>query len=124
MATLDNSVDVNQLIINVVPNKTTFLDMQANSQVNSGELYFVEGSNDAALSITINGTEYTFSTESNSVTISGVYAPTTAGTSGQILKSSGSGAPTWSTPATLTIGSYTYNGSSNVNIPVYNGEVS
>ena len=36
-----------------------------------------------------------------------IYAPTGAGTSGQILKSSGSGAPTWANQSTITAGALT-----------------
>ena len=50
--------------------------------------------------VTLNGTSKAASTAS-------FYAPTEAGTSGQILKSSGSGAPTWVNQSTLTAGALT-----------------
>lgn len=37
-----------------------------------------------------------------------IYAPTTAGTSGQVLKSNGSGAPTWVNPSTLQVNKAKY----------------
>ena len=69
--------------------------------------------------VTLNGTSAATSTAS-------FYAPTGAGTSGQILKSSGSGAPTWANQSTLVAGKATilettrtiwgrdFNGSANV----------
>lgn len=42
----------------------------------------------------VNGSQWTFLSATNASTTS-IYAPTTVGTSGQILQSSGSGAPTW-----------------------------
>lgn len=53
MATLSNSVDVNKLIINVVPSAEVYNSMVDNNQVNENELYLVEGSDD-------NNTTYTF----------------------------------------------------------------
>lgn len=50
--------------------------------------------------VTLNGTSKAASTAS-------FYAPTGAGTSGQILKSSGSGAPTWVNQSTITAGALT-----------------
>lgn len=40
----------------------------------------------------------------NGTTGGAFYAPTAAGTSGQFLKSSGSGAPTWETISKSTVG--------------------
>lgn len=60
----------------------------------NGYLDFVVAS--APVTITLNG-----SATSNP----SFYAPTTAGTSGYILKSNGSGAPTWIAPSTLNVGS-------------------
>lgn len=47
--------------------------------------------------VTLNGTDKGASTAS-------LYAPTTVGTSGQILKSNGTGAPTWVAQSDLTVG--------------------
>lgn len=47
--------------------------------------------------VTLNGTSKAASTAS-------FYAPTSVGTDGFVLKSSGSGAPTWVNPSTLTVG--------------------
>ena len=52
--------------------------------------------------IGINGTNWTFSSPYNTETTT-IYAPTSAGTSGQVLKSSG-GTPTWADQSTLTAG--------------------
>lgn len=53
------------------------------------------------------GTAVTFNGESKAGGTASFYAPTAAGTSGQILKSSGSGAPTWVNQSTLSVGSAT-----------------
>ena len=45
-------------------------------------------------SLGVNGTSWDFLSDKSTATTS-IYAPTTVGTSGQILQSSGSGAPTW-----------------------------
>ena len=50
--------------------------------------------------VTLNGTDKGASTAT-------IYAPTAVGTSGQILKSNGSGAPTWVAQSTLSAGSAT-----------------
>lgn len=51
------------------------------------------GGTDTTYSLSLNGSTNGDST--NGTSLGTVYAPTTAGTSGQILTSSGSGAPTW-----------------------------
>lgn len=51
----------------------------------------------AGTAVTLNGT-------SKSATTASFYAPTGAGTSGQLLKSSGSGAPTWATANAALVG--------------------
>ena len=51
----------------------------------------------AGTAVTLNGT-------SKSATTASFYAPTGAGTSGQLLQSSGSGAPTWSTANAALVG--------------------
>lgn len=56
----------------------------ANGQISDDELYFTP--NEPNVTINLNGTD---------VTSPSFYAPLTAGTSGQYLKSNGSGAPTW-----------------------------
>lgn len=53
-----------------------------------------------ARNLGINGTTWGFLSENNSNSTS-IYAPTTAGTSGQILKSSGTGAPVWANVSTI-----------------------
>ena len=53
-----------------------------------------------ACNLGINGTTWGFLSENNSNSTS-IYAPTTAGTSGQILKSSGTGAPVWANVSTI-----------------------
>ena len=54
----------------------------------------------------INGTEWTFASTANSNATTHIYAPTTAGTSGQILKSAG-GTPTWMNQSDITVGKIT-----------------
>ena len=58
----------------------------------------------------------TISLNGSSTTSASFYAPTGAGTSGQYLKSNGSGAPSW---ATITIPSITLNGSSSTSPSFY-----
>ena len=50
------------------------------------------------------GTAVTLNGTSKSATTASFYAPTGAGTSGQLLKSSGSGAPTWATANAALVG--------------------
>ena len=54
----------------------------------------------------VNGTNWEMAGTSNSAAFT-IFAPTTAGTAGQVLVSSGSGAPTWGSPSGLTAGSLT-----------------
>ena len=66
--------------------------------------------------VTLNGTSKAASTAS-------FYAPTDVGTSGQILKSNGSGAPTWVNQSTLTVGLTTdLKGGAAGSIPYQNAE--
>lgn len=51
----------------------------------------------------VNGNNWTFLSATNAATTS-IYAPTSAGTSGQILKSSGTGAPVWANVSTIMEG--------------------
>jgi hypothetical protein len=44
------------------------------------------------------------SSSTHATSASVIYAPTSSGTSGYILKSNGSGAPTWINPISLTVG--------------------
>lgn len=53
------------------------------------------------------GTAVTLNGTSAATITASFYAPTGAGTSGQILKSSGSGAPTWANQSTITAGALT-----------------
>ena len=59
--------------------------------------------------VTLNGTNKTAGS------IASFYAPTGAGTSGQYLKSSGSGAPTWATFTTSTVGLGNVSNNANLN---------
>lgn len=51
----------------------------------------------------VNGNNWTFLSATNATTTS-IFAPTSAGTSGQILKSSGTGAPVWANVGTIMEG--------------------
>lgn len=51
----------------------------------------------------VNGSQWTFLSATNATTTS-IFAPTSAGTSGQILKSSGTGAPVWANVSTIMEG--------------------
>lgn len=51
----------------------------------------------------VNGNNWTFLSATNAATTS-IYAPTSAGTSGQILQSSGTGAPVWANVSTVMDG--------------------
>ena len=63
-------------------------------------------------STTVNGTSYNMAGTSSGAAFT-IYAPTSAGTSDYVLKSSGSGAPTWVAQSTLSVGSAAKLGSSN-----------
>lgn len=64
-------------------------------------------------STTVNGTSYTMAGTSSGAAFT-IYAPTSAGTSDYVLKSSGSGAPSWVAQSTLSVGSAAKLGSSNL----------
>lgn len=53
--------------------------------------------------LNVNGTGWTFLSATNATTTS-IFAPTSVGTSGQILKSSGTGAPVWANVSTIMEG--------------------
>ena len=55
----------------------------------------------------VNGTNYAFWSHVNTAAFT-IYAPTTAGTQGQVLTSNGSGAPVWSNQNNIAAGSATY----------------
>lgn len=59
-----------------------------------------------ARTTTVNGTAWAMAGTTNGAAFT-IFAPTTAGTAGQVLVSSGSGAPTWGSPSGLTAGSLT-----------------
>ena len=69
----------------------------------------------------VNGSTYNMAGTSNSDAFT-IYAPTTAGTSNYVLKSSGSGAPTWTAQSNLSVGTAAKLGSStlgNTTKPIY-----
>lgn len=55
------------------------------------------------INLGVNGNDWTFLSAINAVTTA-IYAPTSAGTSGQILQSSGTGAPVWANVSTILSG--------------------
>lgn len=55
------------------------------------------------INLGVNGTNWTFLSTINTVTTA-IYAPTSVGTSGQILQSSGTGAPVWANVSTILSG--------------------
>lgn len=59
-----------------------------------------------ASTTTVNGTAWAMAGTSSGNAFT-IFAPTTAGTAGQVLVSSGNGAPTWGSPSGLTAGSLT-----------------
>jgi len=120
------------------------------------ELYFADTSYDSnGMSYSLSNTAYSISSSNvitgtgaswtpPTITLNGAssgdslnfYAPTTAGTSGQFLKSNGSGAPTWQTLNIPTVPTYTLsisNGAitltgsdgstTSASLPVYTGSV-
>lgn len=104
MATITNTRDLPNLVINKVPNQATFLAMQNAGQVNSDELYFVE---EEGISYSLNrsGDMVQLLNNGNLVSEVSINNPTSAGSVGH----------------TLTIGTYSFNGSADVTIPVYDG---
>jgi hypothetical protein len=81
----------------------------------SGDMRWRQGRNDtwSAWKVVVDSNNYTSytpilnSASTHATNTSVIYAPTTAGTSGYILTSSGSGAPTWANPANISIGTAT-----------------
>lgn len=65
------------------------------------------------------GTAVTLNGSGKGGSTASFYAPTGAGTDGYILKSSGSGAPTWVAQSTLSVGSATKDGSGNTITATY-----
>lgn len=75
------------------------------SALNDAEYWTVVQDNvEHLLSHTINGTSWHVYTNDSNATGFTVYAPTTAGTKGQIVVSNGSGAPQWANTNTITAG--------------------
>ena len=99
MATITSTTGVNNLIVNIVDSTAAFSEMQNSNQINPNELYFItEDTSPNNLYIRVNNTTYTYNT-SSIVYVPNFYAPVTSGTSGYILQSNGSGAPTWVAPS-------------------------
>lgn len=72
----------------------------------SGNADTVDGFHIYERNLGVNGTNWTFASMYNTATTT-IYAPTSAGTSGYVLKSNGSGAPSWVAQSTLSVGSAT-----------------
>lgn len=67
-------------------------------------VYVSDAGTFAAASTYAGGTKVTLNGTDKGASTATIYAPTTVGTSGQILKSNGSGAPTWVAQSTLSVG--------------------
>lgn len=77
---------------------------------NQAYVYVPWTDNNTTYGLTLNGTQKGDSTGTD---LGSFYAPTTAGTSGNVLTSSGSGAPSWS--SSLTLSGLTVNGATVIN---------
>lgn len=80
------------------------------ANINDAQYWQVVQDNvEALVTHSFNGTDYHFySSDSNLSKGLNIYAPTTAGTAGQMLISSGTGAPTWVNQANITAGKVGY----------------
>ena len=157
MATKQSTQNLATLIINKVPDLSTFHDMENNNQVNANELYFITeqetnvasiaaGSSNGTITVTTNqGVTYPVSITglgSNAYT-STAYAPlaspaltgtptaptaalgtdtTQIATTAFVNAAITNAIPT-SLSHTLTIGTYSFNGSADVTVPIYNGNI-
>lgn len=108
MATVTDERHLSNLIINKVPDQDTFQAMQNAGQINSDELYFVVEEEGISYSLARNGDMIRLLNNGNLVNEVSINNPTSAGSVGH----------------TLTIGTYTFNGSADVSIPIYDGTYS
>ena len=89
-------------ITSTVADGTAPFVTSSTTKVSNWNADMVDGFHIYERNLGVNGTNWTFASMYSTATTT-IYAPTTAGTSGYLLKSNGSGAPTW----TNTIGSST-----------------
>lgn len=108
-------------ILKVYPTNITFGDrplaIWGDRSVTSYDTYKLYKQN-----FTINGTVSNLITNAPYSSSVSIFAPTTAGTSGQILQSNGSGKPSWVNPSTLSVGTASKLGTTTVGSstkPVY-----
>ena len=103
------TAQVNTQITNAISGKQDSITVTANSSYRrfplwnaNGQITAYTGNDVYTVSQTINGSSNAGILRNNSSTaLPTIYAPTSAGTSGNILKSNGSGAPSWVTPSSL-----------------------
>lgn len=70
----------------------------------NGQITGKTGNNVSSVGFSVNGSNQTGILRDNSSSnLTGIYAPTAAGSNGNILRSTGSGAPSWASPATLNL---------------------
>ncbi len=106
MATMTSERHLPNLIINRVPNQATFDAMQSAGQINNDELYFVEEE----------GIFYSLSKTGNSIQLINLRTNQPVGNAIDIGTMQAG-----SVGHTLTIGTYSFDGSADVSIPIYDG---
>ena len=99
----------------ILGNNTTALNLKAGTNITLSN---------ASGTVTINGpTIPTINLNGSSTTSATFYAPTTVGTSGYYLKSSGSGAPTWASFPSIPSGNILYGTSTPSSSTGANGDI-
>lgn len=70
----------------------------------NGQITGKTGNNVSSVGFSVNGSNQTGILRDNSSSnLTGIYAPTAAGSNGNLLRSTGSGAPSWASPSTLNL---------------------
>ena len=70
----------------------------------NGQITGKTGNNVSSVGFSVNGSNQTGILRDNSSSnLTGIYAPTAVGSNGNLLRSTGSGAPSWASPATLNL---------------------
>ena len=94
-------------------NATTATKLGTSTVGSTTKPIYLSGGTATACSTYAGGTAVTLNGTDKSATTASFYAPTSAGTSGQVLTSNGSGAPTWTNASSLSVGSATSDGNGN-----------
>ena len=90
----------------------TISSLSVNYANSAGNADTVDGYHLYTRNLGVNGTNWTFASTANANATTHIYAPTTTGTNGQILKSTG-GTPTWINQSDISAGSATKDSAGN-----------